>query len=77
MIAINATGESISYCQQAYSRGRKAVFDVTLTDSEFRKDFVNQREPWMQDSRLAEPDLEIDGLNQSLLSRLLSLLGLA
>lgn len=53
------------------------MFDVTLTDSEFRSEFVNQGESWMQDSRLAEPDLEIDGLNQSLLSRLLSLLGLA
>jgi hypothetical protein len=57
--------------------GEKTVFDVTLTDSEFRSEFVNQGESWMQDSRLAEPDLEIDGLNQTLLSRLLSLLGLA
>ena len=53
------------------------MFDVTMTDAQFKRDFVNQSESWMQDSRSAEPDLEIDGLNQSLLSRLLSVLGLA
>ena len=53
------------------------VFDVTMTDVEFKKDFVNQNESWMQDSRPQEPDLDVDGLDQSLVSRLLSVLGLA
>ncbi len=53
------------------------VFDVTMTDKEFKRAFVNQREAWMQDSRPAEPDLEVEGLNQSLLSRVLAMLGLA
>ena len=55
----------------------KTVFDVTMTDTEFKRDFVNQDEAWMQNSRPAEPDLEVEGLNQSLISRLLSTLGLA
>jgi hypothetical protein len=53
------------------------VFDVTMTDKEFKRAFVNQKEAWMQDSRPAEPDLEVEGLNQSLLSRVLAMLGLA
>lgn len=53
------------------------MFDVTMTDSEFKRDFVNQDEEWLRDAAPAEPDLEIDGLNQSLMSRLLSLFGLA
>lgn len=53
------------------------MFDVTMTDNEFKKDFVNQKAGWMQESRPQEPDLEVTGLDQSLISRLLSLLGLA
>ena len=53
------------------------MFDVTMTDVEFKKDFVNQDAGWMQDSRPSEPDLDVEGLNQSLVSRLLSALGLA
>lgn len=53
------------------------MFDVTMTDTEFKNDFVNQNESWMQDSQPAEPDLDVDGLDQSLMSRLLSALGLA
>lgn len=52
------------------------MFDVTMTDKEFKRDFVNQNEAWMQNSRPAEPDLEVEGLSQSLLSRVLSMLGL-
>lgn len=55
----------------------KTVFDVTMTDAEFKRDFVNQDDAWMQNLRPAEPDLEVAGLDQSLLSRLLSALGLA
>ena len=54
----------------------KPVFDVTMTDKEFKRDFVNQNADWMQNARPAEPDLEIEALDQSLMSRLLSLLGL-
>jgi len=53
------------------------VFDVTLTDIEFKKEFVNQSADWMKSSRLAEPDLSVDGLKQSLVSRIMSALGLA
>ena len=52
------------------------MFDVTMTDKEFKRDFVNQNADWMQNARPAEPDLEIEALDQSLMSRLLSLLGL-
>lgn len=52
------------------------VFDTTMTDADFKRDFTNQKETWMQNSRPAEPDLEVDGLDQSLFSRLLSLIGL-
>ena len=53
------------------------MFDVTMTDPEFKREFVNQGEAWMSDSGPAEPDLEIEGLNHSLISRLLSALGMA
>ena len=53
------------------------MFDVTMTDVEFKKDFVNQNESWMQDSRPQEPDLDVEGFDQSFVSRLLSALGLA
>jgi hypothetical protein len=55
----------------------KTVFDVTMTDKEFKREFVNQSEAWLQNSRPAEPDLDVEGLSQSLLSRVLSMLGLA
>ena len=53
------------------------MFDVTLTDIEFKRDFVHQHEDWLKDARPAEPDLEIEGLHHSLLSRILALFGLA
>jgi hypothetical protein len=53
------------------------VFDVTMTDPEFKREFVNQSEAWMSESCPVEPDLEIDGLNHSLISRLLAALGIA
>ena len=53
------------------------MFDVTLTDIDFKLDFVNQDEDWLQNARPVEPDLDIDGLDRSLLSRLLALFGLA
>ena len=53
------------------------MLDATLTDIQFSDDFVNKQSDWMQTSRPAEPDLKIDGLHQSLLSRFLALLGLA
>ena len=55
----------------------KPVFDVTMTDKDFKRDFVNQNADWMQNTRPDEPDLEIEALNHSLISRLLSMLGLA
>jgi len=54
-----------------------AVFDTTKTDIEFKRDFVHKDAEWLWNARPAEPDLEIDGLEQSLLSRLLALLGLS
>ena len=53
------------------------MFDVTLTDIEFKRDFVNQSEDWLQSARPAEPDLDVDGLRQSLMSRIFALFGLA
>lgn len=53
------------------------MFDATKTDAEFKRDFVNQREGWMQNACPSEPDLDVEGLDQSLISRLLSALGLA
>ena len=53
------------------------MLDATLTDIEFNDDFVNRQSDWMHAARPIEPDLKIDGLHQSLLARLLALLGLA
>jgi hypothetical protein len=52
---------------------RIEVFDVTLTDSEFKKDFVNKDADWLQSASKHEPDLTVDGLKTSLLSRLAAL----
>ena len=54
-----------------------AVFEATKTDIEFERDFVNKRADWLQNARVAEPDFDVDGLQQSLLSRMLLLLGLS
>jgi hypothetical protein len=51
------------------------VFDVTLTDNEFKDDFVNKDADWLNDARPEQPDLEVDGLHHSLLSRVLALFG--
>ena len=53
------------------------MFDTTMTDSDFKRDFVNQNADWMQNARPAEPDLEVEALDQSVMSRLLALLGLS
>lgn len=53
------------------------MHDATLTDIEFNDDFVNKQTDWMRASRPGEPDLRIDGLSQSLIARILALLGLA
>jgi hypothetical protein len=52
------------------------VFDTTLTDIEFKQAFVNRDAEWLRNAHREEPDLSVDGLRQSLLSRLLALLGL-
>lgn len=52
------------------------MFDVTMTDPEFKREFVNQGEAWMHSCGPAEPDLEIESLDHSLFSRLLAALGL-
>jgi hypothetical protein len=52
------------------------VFDATLTDIEFNGDFVNKRSEWLKAAQPVEPDLEVDGLDRSLLGRLLALIGL-
>ena len=52
------------------------MFDVTLTDEEFQKEFVNKNEEWLQAGRGAEPDLEVEGLSQTLIARLLRMIGL-
>lgn len=51
--------------------------DATLTDIEFSEDFVNKQSDWMRAARPSEPDLQIDGLRQSLIARILALIGLA
>ena len=50
------------------------MFDVTLTDKDFKKDFVHQDADWLAATRPAEPDLEVDGLSNSLLARLFAFL---
>ena len=50
------------------------MFDVTLTDIEFKKDFVHQDSDWMASASLKEPDLRVDGLRESPISRFVSLL---
>lgn len=52
------------------------MFDVTLSDVEFKKDFVNQQAEWLRQMYRTEPDLVVDGLKQSLLSQLLTALRL-
>ena len=52
------------------------MFDTTLTDIEFRQAFVNRDAEWLRAARRKEADLSVDGLRESLLSRLFALLGL-
>jgi hypothetical protein len=47
-----------------------------LTDIEFKKAFANRDAEWLRNARREEPDLSVDGLRQSLLSRLLAMIGL-
>jgi hypothetical protein len=51
------------------------VFDATRTDIEFKNDFVHQQSEWLQELRGADADLCVDGLEPTLASRLLALLG--
>jgi len=53
------------------------VFDVTLTDIEFKQDFVNKDADWLQSVQPSEPDLTVYGLEQSFSARLLALVGLS
>ncbi len=50
------------------------MFDVTLTDKEFKKDFVNRDAEWLAKSEPTEPDLRVDGFKQSMFSRLIAFL---
>lgn len=53
------------------------MFDVTLTDIEFKQDFVNKDADWLQSVQPSEPDLTVYGLEQSFSARLLALVGLS
>jgi hypothetical protein len=55
--------------------GNRHLFDATLTDIEFKNDFVHQQSEWLQELRGADADLCVDGLEPTLASRLLALLG--
>ena len=50
-------------------------FEDTYTDSEFQKDITEADSEWMSGLARAEPDLEVEGLRNSLVSRVLGLFG--
>ena len=50
-------------------------FDKTYTDSDFKQQIRQADQQWMAQYARREPDLDIDGLQPSLLSRLLGLFG--
>lgn len=49
------------------------IFDDTYTDAEFQKQMSQANSDWMAKVARSEPDLEVDGLHGSLLSRVLSI----
>jgi len=50
-------------------------FEDTYTDSDFERSFRNANRNWLEQAARNEPDLEIDGMRGSLLSRFLALFG--
>jgi len=51
------------------------TLDDTHTDLEFQRGFKEANQDWMGQAARREPDLAVDGLHSSLMSRLLSLFG--
>ncbi|HEY5567535.1 MAG TPA: hypothetical protein VIM81_09865 [Gammaproteobacteria bacterium] len=51
------------------------TLDDTHTDLEFQRGFKEANQEWMGQAARREPDLAVDGLHSSLMSRLLSLFG--
>jgi hypothetical protein len=52
------------------------TLDDTRTDLEFQRSFKEANQDWMGQVARREPDLTVDGLHSTLLSRLLSLFGI-
>jgi hypothetical protein len=51
------------------------TLDDTHTDLEFQPGFTEANQEWMRQVARPEPDLNVDGLHGSFISRLLSLFG--
>ena len=49
------------------------TFDKTYTDADFQQEILRADSEWMSKHARPEPDLDVDGLKQSLLSRMLGL----
>lgn len=50
-----------------------SAFDMTYTDADFQREILRADTEWMAQHARREPDLEVDGLKPTLLSRLLGL----
>jgi hypothetical protein len=51
------------------------TFDNTYTDAEFKQEILRADNEWMSQHARPEPDLNVDGLKPSLVSRVLGLFG--
>ena len=52
------------------------TFDETYTDKDFEHRFKQANTDWMAEVARREPDLRVDGMRGSLMSRLLGLFGI-
>lgn len=52
------------------------AFDDTYTDGDFHDRIKNANEEWIDESANADPDLAVEGLQGSFMSRLLALFGI-
>jgi hypothetical protein len=73
VIPVTDAAAATQYSSAARSHYRCAMnFDETYSDSDFQRALTDQHAEWLADAHRPEPDLNVDGLRRSLLSRLLA-----
>lgn len=67
----------LEFPRDSSGRGTVTSFDQTYTDSEFARDLKQADSEWMAAAARREPDLAVEGLRGSVLSKILELIGFA